>query len=229
MLEKESKILERAKEIAEVGNITVDAVIKIASFIDDTFGNFVSKSFGIIGDKLAYYRLSKAIELQETVDQKLNARGVKERYVPLTFGLPIIEKATIEEEPLLQDKWANLLANARDATFNKPIRRNFTSILADMEPIDTQILDIIVRQYLSLRDKNSSLFSKHILSKNTKIPVDEVENSLRNLMRLGLLKPGVVTGGLSIGEHLVSSYKDTELFGVTGLGVDFFYAVNEDR
>jgi len=168
-------------------------------------------------------------KLQQDIEQKLNARGVEKRTIPLALGLPIIEKATIEEEPLLQDKWASLLANARDATFNKPIRRNFTSILADMEPIDTQILDIIVRGYLSFRDRDNYLFSKDILSKNTKIPVGEVENSLRNLMRLGLLKPGVVTGSVSIGEHLVSSYKDTELFGVTGLGVDFFYAVNEDR
>ena len=78
-------------------------------------------------------------------------------------------------------------------------------------------------------NRDGSLFSRDKLSKNTKIPGDVVENAVRNLIRLGLLKPGVVTGGISMGEHPVSSYKDTELFGVTGLGVDFFYAVNDGK
>jgi hypothetical protein len=44
-------------------------------------------------------------------------------------------------------------------------------------------------------------------------------------MRLGLVKPGTVKGGMSFGEHTVSAYKDTEMFGVTGLGVAFHKAV----
>ncbi|MDE3240568.1 MAG: DUF4393 domain-containing protein [Paracoccaceae bacterium] len=220
----------QAKDIAEAADTSVDAVKKLASFIDSTFGNAITNSIGILGDKLAYYRLTKAIELQEAVDRKLKERGVDKRYVPVAFGLPIIEKATVEEEPLLQEKWANLLTNARDATYDKPIRRNFTSMLADMEPVDTQIFDIVVREYLAIvGNGEESLFSREKLSKSTRVPEDVVENAVRNLIRLGLLKPGVVTGGISMGEHRVSSYKDTELFGVTALGVDFFHAVNDGQ
>lgn len=230
MTETESEIGRRAKDIAEAADTSVDAVKKLALFLDGTFGNAITNSIGILGDKLAYYRLTKAIELQEAVDRKLEARGVEKRYVPVAFGLPIIEKATVEEEPLLQEKWANLLTNARDATYDKPIRRNFTSMLADMEPVDTQIFDIVVREYLGITEKdNKSLFSREKLSNNTRIPGDVVENAVRNLMRLGLFRPGVVTGGIWLGEHPVSSYKDTELFAVTGLGVDFFYAVNDGQ
>ena len=220
----------QAKDIAEAADTSVDAVKKLASFLDGTFGNAITNSIGILGDKLAYYRLTKAIELQEAVEQKLKERGVEKRYVPVAFGLPIVEKATVEEEPVLQEKWANLLTNARDATYDKPIRRNFTSMLADMEPVDTQLFDFVVREYLAIAENGEkSLFSRKKLSQNTSIPGNVVENAVRNLIRLGLLKPGVVTGGISMGEHPVSSYKDTELFGVTGLGLDFYYAVNDGK
>jgi len=32
---------------------------------------------------------------------------------------------------------------------------------------------------------------------------------------------------MTYGEHEVGAYKDTELFDITPLGVDFFYAVND--
>jgi hypothetical protein len=40
-----------------------------------------------------------------------------------------------------------------------------------------------------------------------------------------LFKPGTVQGGLSFGEHDVSAYKDTEMFGLTNLGIIFHQAV----
>jgi hypothetical protein len=62
---------------------------------------------------------------------------------------------------------------------------------------------------------------------NTRLPANVCENAVRNLIRLGLFKPGVVAGGISMGKHAVSSYKDTEMFDVTQMGVDFFHAVND--
>jgi hypothetical protein len=224
----ESNTAKQAKDIAEATNTSVDNVHKLATFLDSLFGNVISNSFGLLGDKLAYYRLQKAIALQEAVDEKLRKRGVEKRYVPVAFGLPIIEKATVEESPILREKWANLLANARDATYGKPLRRNFSTMLADMEPVDAQILDILVREYLAMpSDRDSHLFVKEMLVNGYKLPTHVVENSVRNLMRLGLIKPGVISTGIAIGTHLVSSYKDTEMFQVTGLGIDFFHAVND--
>jgi hypothetical protein len=78
----------QAKDIAEAADTSVDAVKKLASFLDGVFGNVISNSFGLMSDKLAYYRLEKAIALQEAVEEKLRKRGTQKRYVPLAFGLP---------------------------------------------------------------------------------------------------------------------------------------------
>ena len=218
----------QAKDIAEAANVGVDAVAKLGTFVDNVFGNAIKNGLGLVGDKLAYYRLERAIELQHKVEQRLKAKGINaKRYVPVSFGLPILEKATVEENDDLQKLWANLLTNALDPKYTGNITRNFVSILSDIEPIDAQILDMIVREYLGLtnEEKAQTLFVLAKISENTGIPLADCENSVRNLMRLGLFKPGNVQGGVSIGDHKVSSYKDTEMFGVTGLGVAFHKAV----
>lgn len=218
----------QAKDLADATETSVEAVTNLARFLDGAFGNIISNSVGLLGDRLAYYRLTKAIALQEAVDAKLQERGVKKKYIPVSFGLPVIENAIVEEEPVLQEKWANLLTNALDETYEKPMRRNFSTILADLEPVDARILDMIVKEYLSLSgDKSAVLFELRKLIDSTKLSPAVTESAVRNLMRLGLFKPGVVSGGAKIGDHELSSYKDTKMFGVTGLGIDFFHAVND--
>jgi hypothetical protein len=57
MAENPLDIGKQAKDIAEAADVSVDAVAKLGTFLDNTFGN-------AIGDKLAYYRLERAIDLQ---------------------------------------------------------------------------------------------------------------------------------------------------------------------
>jgi hypothetical protein len=100
-------------------------------------------------------------------------------------------------------------------------------MLADMEAVDAQVLDLLVREHLASGKNHGQLFVMEKLVANTGIHANVCENAVRNLIRLGLLKPGVVAGGISMGEHAISSYKDTEMFDVTQMGVDFFHAVND--
>ena len=98
-----------------------------------------------------------------------------------------------------------------------------------MEPVDALILDSLVKEYLDLEpeQRERALFVKASLTAELKLDETTCENALRNLIRLGVLKPGVFSSdGVRIGDHEISSYKDTEMVGVTQLGVDFYHAVN---
>jgi Abortive infection alpha len=149
----------QAKSVAEAADISVDAAGKLGRFVDSAFGGMVSNGIGLIADKLAYYRLQKAVELQHKVEKKLVAKGIRDRkFVPVSFGLPILEKASVEENETLHDKWANLLSNAMDPSYKGQITRNFVSILADMEPIDVRLLDLIVQEYRKAGPRPSLLF-----------------------------------------------------------------------
>ncbi len=58
-----------------------------------------------------------------------------------------------------------------------------------------------------------------------KISTDTIDLSLLNLMRLGCVTPGVVSGATSIGGHKLSSYKGTELIHLSPLGLSLVLAV----
>lgn len=219
----------QARDIAKATDPAVDTVEKAARFINSVFGRSISNAIGLVEDKLAYYRLEKAIMLAEKLEANLSKKGVPRRYVPVSFGLPIIEKASVEEDENLSEKWANLLTNAADATYDKPLRRNYSTILGDMEPVDTLVLDSMVKEYLDLKpeERERALFVKALVASGLKLDETTCENALRNLIRLGVLKPGVVSSEAAmIGDHEIASYKDTEMVGITQLGVDFHHAVN---
>ena len=57
---------------------------------------------------------------------------------------------------------------------------------------------------------------------------DTIDLSLLNLMRLGCVTPGIISGGVSIGGHKLSSYKGTELVHLSPLGLSLFLAVQSD-
>lgn len=210
------------QEIAKGVDKSADALRKVGALVDRTCGSIISNSIGLISDRLAYFRLEKAIELADNVERKLKARGVDTtRYVPVNFGLPLIEKATVEEDPTLSEKWANLLSNARDPNKIMP-NRSFVSILADLEPIDASILDDIV----PLKSGLNQMIDLDKLSSHLNMSNRNVEISVRNLQRLGLVKPGVLTAGVKADNEPITIYKDLTIFEVTEMGIEFYRAVS---
>lgn len=221
--------VKQATELAKATGATIEQVRKFGEFADQIFGKGLSNAFGMIGDKLAYLRFERAISLAEKTKKRLAERGVDQlRYVPVNIGLPLLEKASMEEDENIHDMWSNLLANAADPNYDGEIRKNYVSILSELEPIDAVILMHIVIEYGRMTDsqKKEGLFVKEKLATALGKSEDACDTPLRNLLRHGLIKPGVVSGAVSIGEHLLSSYKDLELFQCTTLGADFYRAVS---
>jgi len=58
--------------------------------------------------------------------------------VPLKTLLPTLENGSLEEHTMLQEKWANMLANA--VTMRSEIKPNYAEILKDLSPLEVEIL-----------------------------------------------------------------------------------------
>jgi hypothetical protein len=92
-----------------------------------------------------------------------------------------------------------------------------------LEPVDVLILDA-THDSLAKTPKGG-LASLDLVVSVLHVPRNHAEISIRNLIRLGLLKPGVVVAeGITYDAHPLSSYKDIELFGITELGIAFVAA-----
>jgi hypothetical protein len=221
--------LTQATELAKATGKTVEEVRKFGEFADQLFGKGLSNALGMIGDKLAYLRFERAIRLADKTKKKLAELGIDHtRYVPVNIGLPLLEQASMEEDESMHDRWANLLSHAADPGYNGEIRKNFVSILSELEPIDARILDLIVPEYLGWRERErtNALFDRKKVAAIIGLTEEQTDVCLRNLFRLGLIKPGIIVGGMSFGDHPVGAYKDLELFDLTGMGIAFHKAVS---
>lgn len=217
-----------AQEIAKAAGKALDGFGQLGEFLGRVFGDLVEDGVGVVTDKVRYYRVERTLLLRDKVEKRLKDKGISATVpVPPRIGVRLIEEAAVSDTDELHTRWANLLANAMDPSFKGKVKRNYVSILSDIEPIDAQILDVVIKEYQSISeaDRDKSLFDRSKLVVNLGSTHDDCEVSLRNLMRLGLIKPGVVTGGISIGDHSVGSYKDTEMFAPTLLGIEFHAAV----
>lgn len=228
---------EEAKAMQEVAKTTgkcIDAASGFGSFLQMVFGDLLVDAVGIIADKVKYFRLERAIRLGEKTKKRLEKKGIRNtQHVLPKIGIPLIEQATLEEDDELHTRWANMLSNAMDPHFQGNVKRNFITILSDMQPIDVLILESIMNEYLKLDNskKNGVLFDRYKIQAAFRLNPDACEISLRNLIRLGCLKPGVIiTDGFSFGNehvsHNLTVYKDIELVGVTAFGEEFYKAVS---
>jgi hypothetical protein len=67
--------------------------------------------------------------------------GVKAQEIPMSILMPALEAASLEEEPSLQEVWANLLANAADPREIVAVDPAFIHILKELSPKDAAILN----------------------------------------------------------------------------------------
>jgi|HubBroStandDraft_6_1064221.scaffolds.fasta_scaffold814787_2 hypothetical protein len=72
--------------------------------------------------------------------------GVKAGEVPLNVLQPMIEGASLQEDPTLQEIWANLLANAADPRKKNPVEPSFAGILRELSSREVIFLDALSKE-----------------------------------------------------------------------------------
>lgn len=196
---------ESAKAVQEVAKATgkgIDAAREAGGFIAKCVGGPLTEAVGIWTDRLKYVRWEQQVALMTRANQKLAELGLSEptQVVPLQIAIPIIQEGSMQSEGDLQDRWANLLVNAANASSGIEIKTSFISMLRDMSSLDVRILDAIYRLPMektqavgvwpgklpalavTYEEEHSQLgYVGHVS--------EEVVLSLGNLARLGCLTP----------------------------------------
>lgn len=83
---------------------------------------------------MKFRRWENHLKLYDRAEKLLRERGLDgpSREVPAKFALPLVTYATLEEDEELQDIWAQMLANAPDASSNIELRTAYIDILKDL-------------------------------------------------------------------------------------------------
>jgi hypothetical protein len=165
-----------AQEISKTTNTVVIAASDFAGFIARLFNNsVVSNSFGLLADRLQFYRWERAELLFKKTQEKLHQRGIKElRTVPPKILLPLIENATLEEDDELHTLWANLLVTALTPQ-KEEVHALYINILRQLSGSQAKLLFKIFKEHADLEE--SWKWGKKLLkfSQVSSMPVSETD------------------------------------------------------
>ena len=232
-----SEIEELSKAIQETANLGAKG-FEVANKAGGFFARVIDAPLGelsvMLTDKLRFTRWKRLLEMSDELQDILDERGIQNcRAVPPKLALPIFEEASLEEDASIQSLWNQLLANSMDPSFDGEIRYGFVDM----------IKNITCREALLLKEVYASLerdghldpienvykysFDKEQLREVLQLTPTDYVLAANNLMRLHLIAPAIVTGGVSMGSEPITIYKGVDAITMTPMGVKFVEACIE--
>lgn len=145
MTDPASEGAKAAQEIAKTTGKGIDAVREAGGFIAKYIHAPLDQAIAIWTDKLRYVRWERQMALMQLANAKLAQLGLPHptQAIPLKLAIPLIQEGSMEEDDYLQERWANLLVNAANASSGIEVRTTYIGMLRDMTSLDVQILSAI--------------------------------------------------------------------------------------
>jgi hypothetical protein len=197
------------KDIINSLNLPKYILDKTGAFISKLLGSSINEFSELFADKVRFIRLKNQIKIFNKTRELLEKNGLEPRELNLKTLVPLIEKSSVEDDELLQDKWANLIANM-STTPENGLEPRLINTLSSLSSLEAKILDFIhedfyVKRSLKLAQLLKSPFSskkyteKDIKLEDIAIYFDSIKEHFKlnneftkiyvdNLESLGLLR-----------------------------------------
>ena len=138
-------------------------------------------------------RVERAESIVEDAARAVHEAGAVPQPVPGRILMPLLERASLEEEDSLRAKWVQLLATAATPAA-KAVLPAYVSILSELSPAEAAVLDWIYTKSKRTSDTGRIYFSEQLTSaveNALQMSEGEVELYVFNLCRLGLLRQSI--------------------------------------
>jgi Abortive infection alpha len=139
-------------------------------FIKAVLGEPAKALGGLLTDKVNRRRHANLVKITADAKHKLVEAGLSPKEVPLTIIHPALEAASLEEDPQLQETWANLLANSADPRDLDSVAPSFVVILKELRSREVRFLEalyshaeLLSRRPYELRRLTDIAFRQHDL------------------------------------------------------------------
>ncbi|HEY0019575.1 MAG TPA: hypothetical protein VGC13_24950 [Longimicrobium sp.] len=111
---------------------------RIAGGAADEFGK-------MFAERVRLMRYGQSLKLAARAAEMVRQSGGNPKEVPVGTLLPLLEKASLEDDPKLFEMWAALLANTALGTVERP---KLAYILEQLTPLDAHVLSLLPKQTL---------------------------------------------------------------------------------
>ena len=163
----------------------------------------------MLSDRVKAWRMNNLIRVSEKFDRICDERGLN-RYdlqsLSIDVGLPMLERASYEDDEELQEMWAKLMVSATSDTDpsedSRDLYRTWTNILSQMSRWDCRLLSTVIEEGISGMEEGDMLtspLSDDDVREVVDMPRIRVDIHLQKLALLGLVyrdpKTPLKTGG----------------------------------
>lgn len=225
------EIAKAVQETAKLGEKGLETATKAGTFLARVFNDPIVEVAGMIHDRLRFVRWKNTVKMAEEVNAILADKKISNlRGVPPKLALPIIEEASLEDDPSLQKLWSHLLANAMNPEFNGELRYGFVDMIKGITGVEARLLkgfyEVLQREskLSPLSGVYGHVLTKEQLMRVLGISLDVYAISVNNLMRMQLVAPAILIGGAKLGSEPLTIYKGIDSITLTPLGVKFIEA-----
>lgn len=195
------------KDIIDSLNLPKQILDKTEKLMSKLFGSSIKEFGELFADNVRYRRLRNQIKIFNKTRELLDKNGLESRELNLKTIVPLIEKSSVEEDEILQDKWANLIASMA-CTPENGLEPRLINTLSSLSSLEAKILDYIyediyIQKQLKLArlldSKVKKYTEKDILTDDIEVSYDSIQESFElddnfiriyidNFVALGLVK-----------------------------------------
>lgn len=149
-------------------NITSTALEKgidlAKDFLDKLIMPAVEETGLLIREKVTYWKFKNQVKILNKANAYCEKNGIEPKTVSLKLLCPLLENASLEEDEILQDKWAILLSNLVDSSQNIE-NHVFPYILGQISTNEYLFLEQVYISKLNRVDRLTKEIEKFIANK----------------------------------------------------------------
>lgn len=181
-------------------------------FLDKVAGPAVDEVGVLVQDNVRLFRFRNQLRMLGRAQKMLVDAGVEPRQVPLKTLLPLLEGVSLEDNDLLSDKWAALLASAANPQSRAVVQPSFPELLKQLSATEAILLDKLNDTIQSIPVPKEEWIYHGIngafIKQQLGLQEDDFDIATENLFRLRLCAPPAPALGESLPDRVQTQTKD---------------------
>lgn len=184
-------------KIADACSKGLELVQQLSPFFQKVLGESLETVGGIIADWAAFFRYRNLLFIRDRVEEihskrKLEGKSIS---IPPRYAIPLIQAASIEDDPNLREMWAGLIANATDPNKSLNLSKLHIETLKSLEPLDASVIEYLYKMQAKVfMTSEEPAVNSQCIAEALSIDIEEIYISLQNIFRLGCLLDTAGTG-----------------------------------
>lgn len=196
------------KEI-NIKSTTIEKGLELAkTFVEKLIVPTAEEVGLLVAENVKYFRFKNQIKILLKAKKYVETQNISPKEIPLKILVPLLEKASLEENEELQDKWAKMITNLSDSETNLQ-NQIFPYLLSQLSIEEFNSLKNLHEKEKAFRKKKNDYYTQNIEEKKAyqlkekdrklKKEIEKIEQEgflvsndftyeLSNIERLGLMK-----------------------------------------